>query len=251
MESSDLQNGELNLSGFTFRYEHETKPPVIILRSTETGKQKKLDTEQTLRPDVNNYFLCEHDYTERGFRVSESVEDQEYEILIRWPWSEALSTGVYVDFIGVHYAGESGFTPPDVKNTLGLKEIVENGILHDYRPDYHCYIYQFGNSLYWIVDQNFYFEPDNTTYIQYQLYTTQKDRLPQKSIENGWFWDNIGGCFESYEVQGDFGEYRVMKRELPREYAITSIITGYHKDGEWIWKKYFRPTYSFSGDADR
>lgn len=83
------------------------------------------------------------------------------------------------------------------------------------------------------------------SYIQYQLWTTQTEKLPQERLDNNWLWDNIGGNFEEYEMQSDFGEYRVMRRELPTEYAITAIVTGYHKDGKWIWRNYFRPIYEF------
>ena len=248
VETAVLKGGRVELDGFALLYDHPGQKHDVILRSTETGKRIKLDTEQTKRQDVNKYFYCEHDYTDSGFKASGMIEDQEYEFLIHWPWSIALPTGVYIDSgNGIHYAAEEEFVAPDVKNAPDLKEIVENGTLRVYRPDYHCWVYQVGDDLNWIVDQNFNFEDDGTTYIQYQLYTTQKDKLPKRRVENGWYWDNIGGCFENYEVQGDFGEYRVMKRELPKEYAVTSIVTGYYKDGEWIWKNYFRPIYSFSG----
>lgn len=246
VDCSSYANGEMELTGFAFRYELEAQQPEIILRSTETGKRIKLETKQKRRPDVNKYFLCEHDYTDSGFKATGRVEDQEYEILIRWPWSVALSTGVYIDSNGVHHVAENEYAAPDVRNAPGLKDIVENGTLRVYRPDYHCSVYQSGNSVYWIVDQDFFFEEDGTTYIQYQLYTTQRGRLPQKRIEDGCSWDNIGGYFEKYELKGDFGLYRVMKRELPKEYSITSIVTGYYKNGKWIWKNYFRPIYNFS-----
>jgi len=74
-----------------------------------------------------------------------------------------------------------------------------------------------------------------------QLWTTQTEKLPQERLDNNWLWDNIGGNFEEYEIQSDFGEYRVMRRELPTEYSITAIVTGYHKNGKWIWRNYFRP----------
>ena len=95
------------------------------------------------------------------------------------------------------------------------------------------------------MNRDFYFEPDGTTYIQYQLCTTQTENLPEKRLAHGNLWDNIGGHFEKYEIEGDFGEYRVMKREIPTEYSVTSIETGYYKNGEWIWKNYFRPLYEF------
>ncbi len=246
VDSSSCDNDEIEITGFALRFEHETQSPVVVLRSTETGKRIKLHTTQVSRPDVNKYFFCDYDYTYSGFKATGRLEPSgEYEILIRWPWLGFLSTGVYVDTDGIHYSPNASFIAPEIVGAPDLKVIIEDGILRVYSPDFHCWVYQVANSLFWIVDQEFNFEEDGTTYIQYQLYTTQKDRLPQRRIENGWFWDNIGGCFEDYEVQGDFGEYRVMKRELPKEYSITSVLTGYYKNNEWIWKNYFRPIYEF------
>ena len=122
-------------------------------------------------------------------------------------------------------------------------DFINNGSLRVYRPDQHCWIYQYDGSLYWVVDHQFHFNPSGSTYIQYQLWTTQVDKLPKHRLENGWYWDNIGGNFEDYELKGDFGDYRVMRRDLPTEYAITGILTGYHANDRWIWKSYFRPIY--------
>ena len=130
-------------------------------------------------------------------------------------------------------------------------KIVKNGVLRVYRPDYHCWVYQKGWSLYWIADKDFDFEEDGTTYIQYQLYTTQTERLPEKRLKNGHLWDNIGGNFEKYELEGDFGGCRVMKRDIPTAYSVTSIVTGYYKNGEWVWKNYFRPFYQFGEEQAR
>ena len=90
-----------------------------------------------------------------------------------------------------------------------------------------------------------FFEKDGLTKIQYQLWTTQPNKLPQYRIDHNWISDNISGNFEEYELNGDFGSYRVMKRELPTEYSITSIETGYYKNGEWVWRNFFRPIYEF------
>lgn len=246
IDSSSCVKDELELTGFAFRYGHVTTPPVVILRSTQNRKKIKMSTMQTWRPDVNNYFLCEHDYTMSGFAARGRIEDDEYEIMVKWPWMIPLSTGVYVTDGSVHYTEEKNKMVPDTADAPDLEEIINKGILRVYRPDFHCYVYQKDRALYWIVDSDFNFEADDTTYIQYQLWTTQTDKLPEKRLKNNCLWDNIGGYFEDYELHGDFGPYRVMKRELPKEYAITSIMTGYYKDGEWIWKNYFRPVYDFS-----
>lgn len=238
IDSTEYRNGKIELSGFTFRYEHPVSDYSLFLRSTD-GTRIKLKKETVDRPDVNEYFRCDYDYTASGFTAEGTVEEGEYEVLIKWPWSIAISTGVFVGS-SVHYVPEKEFIAPNID-----AEFVENGVLRVYRPDYYCWNYQYEGALYWVVDQNFCFEDDGKTYIQYQLWTTQTENLPAQRLENGHLWDNIGGYFESYELEGDWNGYRVMKRDLPTAYSITSIVTGYYKNDEWIWKEYFRPIYEF------
>lgn len=242
----EMNAGEVEIEGFTFRYDHPGGEPVLTLRA-EDG-EVKLSMEYGLqRPDVNEFFLCENDYTDCGFRAKGQVEDREYEIYIRWPWSPEISTGVFIGPDGIRYSSDDTFTAPDVSDAPDLREIIEEGTLRVYRPDYHCWVYQKDWDLYWIVDRDFNFEDDGSTYIQYQMWTTQTENLPEKRLAHGNLWDNISGHFEKYEIEGDFGDYRVMKREIPTAYSVTSIVTGYYKSGEWIWKSYFRPVYEFAG----
>ena len=239
VDSVEFTDGTIELNGFTFRYEHSSSDYSLLLRA-EDGTRIELEKEIVPRSDVNNYFLCDYDYTNSGFKARVDVVEGEYEILIKWPWSIALSTGVFINSDGVHYVSEKEFEAPEIN-----ADFIQKGVVRVYRPDFHCWVYQYEGSLYWIVDQDFNFEEDDTTYIQYQLWTSQTENLPQKRLDNNWLWDNIGGNFEDYEVQGDFGEYRVMRRELPTEYPITAIVTGYHKNRKWIWRNYFRPIYEF------
>lgn len=129
VDRSSCANGEIELTGFALLYEHPGQKYDLILRDTETGKRIKLLSTQTQRPDVNEYFFCEHDYTDSGFEASGRAEDAEYEILIRWPWSVALSTGVYVSADDIHYSPNTSFVAPDVNNAPDLKDIVEEGTL--------------------------------------------------------------------------------------------------------------------------
>ena len=230
---------ELILSGFAFQYDQPDREYSLELRSIKDGTKTSLVTSTTARLDVEDYFG--NGQKNIGFTAMGSADlDSQYEVFIKWPWVVPISTGVFVSSSGVHYVREKEFSPPSI-----VAPFVEDGILRVYRPDYHCWIYQYEGALYWIADQDFYFEDDGSTYIQYQLWTTQTDKLPQHRLDNNWLWDNIGGNFEDYELEGDWNGYRVMKRELPTAYPITSVLTGYHKDGKWIWKEYFRPYYEF------
>ena len=272
LDNVKWDNGILRLSGFAFLYNEPATHVAFVLRSTQTGKEIQPVVEYGLpRPDVNRYFQSvandskndfssavtfwqtssvPHDYAGTGFSASVRNADpeEEYEIIMKINPFVTLPAGVYVTGTDIHYAKQQDFILQDVAGT-DLEEIVNKGYLRVYRPDRACYVYQYKGSLYWIADKEFAFEEDGTTYMQYHLWTTQIDKLPQKRLKNKWYWDNIGGYFEKYEITGriNCGRYRVSKRKLPTEYAITSIVTGYYKNGKWIWKEFFRPVYEFGG----
>ena len=151
-----------------------------------------------------------------------------------------------ISWEAIHFTPEKRFTPPDVAGTA-LEKIVRGGYLRVYRPEYSCYVYQYENDLYWIADEDFAFEPDGTTYIQYRLWTVLADNKLQNRPDNAWYWENMGGYFEDYEITGDMdcGKYRVSRRELPAQNPVATVMTGYCLDDEWIWKNYFRPHYTF------
>ncbi len=242
-ETVENRNGDLLLTGVAFRYNHPEWTGTIVLQETETKEQIVLETQQTARPEVNEYFLCEQDYTMSGFRATGKADpEKEYEILVRFPLSGLLNTGTYITGDRIHYVPDAEFRAPEAAGT-DLEAIIRDGTLRVFRPDYHCWVYQVEQKLYWIAEEGFTFEEDGTTLIQYHLYTTQKDKLPEKRLKYHNYWDNISGHFEKYELKGDFGPYRVSCRKIPDEYSITSIMTGYYKNGKWIWGEYFRPIY--------
>ncbi len=247
IDDAAMENGAIRLRGFIFRYGLEPSSKIsLVLCSTETGKKSRLSVDYgSVREDVNTYFLCDHDYTNIGFKASgEIAADEEYEVMVQWPWTPEIATGVYLTGDKIHYASEKEFQAPACEGRE-LERIVGNGVLRVYQPNNHCWVYQSDQSLYWIVDHDFVFEDDGTTLIQYQLWTTQIEKLPEKRLAHENYWDNISGYFEEYELEGNFGPYRVMKRELPNTYSITAITTGYYKNGEWIWRNCFRPRYDF------
>ena len=253
LDSAEISNDRLTLTGFCFPYEQDSHNPLdkdlqIILRPTSGGRKLKTNTESQIeREDVNSYFLCEYNYLYSGFRATvpcaEINSKEEYEILVSFDLSNCISTETYITGTNIHYYPESEFTPPQPTTDGLFMDIVNKGILRAYRPDYHCWAYQYQGNLYWIADEDFNFEEDGTTYIQYHLYTTQKDNLPAHRLEHHWYWDNIGDYFEEHEITDELNcvPYRVSVRSIPTEYSITCITTGYHKDGRWIWRSSFRP----------
>lgn len=241
VDDAAVSDGVLTLTGFSFRYEHPKEKISLSLRSPN-GNRIKLETDCGIeRPDVNDYFRCEYDYTHVGFVAKGTVDrDTEYEIMIKWPWFAAIPTGVFVSSAGVHYFPDNAFKAPSV-----TADFIEFGIPRVYHPDFHVWVYQHEGALYWVADQGFFFEEDGSTFIPFQLYTTQIENLPEKMLADGKHWDYLGGSFERCELEGDWGRYRIMKQELPVSYSITSIVTGHYKGNRWIWEACFRPFYKF------
>ena len=203
------------------------------------------------RSDVNEYLKCEYDYSKCGFSATIDVKDLDLEMtsyrLVFKPdamKTDGILSSVYLTKKGIEYTDPNHNFDLDTLGT-DLDRIVKNGVRLVSRPEFGCYVYQLEDKLYWIADEDFTFCDDGRTYIQYQMETTQVDKLPADRLRNNWFWSNIGGCFEDYEVtnQLDCGKYRVMMRNIPQEYSVTRIITGYYQDG-WVWESDFRPCYA-------
>ncbi|MGN0506548.1 MAG: hypothetical protein ACI4FZ_08305 [Lachnospiraceae bacterium] len=246
------EEGKLVLSGWAFQLKRNSTAEncELILYNTETGKAYYPEMNFFAREDVNSYFLCEYDYTDSGFSASISakkldLENSVYEILLR-PAGErnAYQTGIYYANGKMMFANPKEFVPLETAGT-DLERVTEEGVLRVYRPDFGIYVYQYEGELYWIAEETYGFV-DGDSYVQFQMDTTQIDKLPEKRLANNWFWSNIGFYFKSNElIDWDTGNYRVAKCALPTEYSITKIWTGNYIE-DWIWMQYFRPFYDFS-----
>lgn len=225
--------------------------------STEERTGLKTETIFTTRPDINKYFECEYDYSRCGFesKIDKSqlnLENGKYQIIIK-P-HELEEDGIQAAYI---VNGELTYISPldtiilNVKGT-DLEKIVTEGTCVVSDPKYHVCVYQYAWELYWIVDKDFSFEKDGSTQIQYQTETTQFDRLPKSRTDNGKYWSNLAGDFEANELTDtmECGEYRVSVRELPLDYSLTQMATGYKSKNTWVWKIFFRPDYRLRSKAD-
>ena len=139
VDEASIQGNEMTLRGFAFGYNRQQITPRLILRQTKTTDQTDMNVSlrqpktedhsamnvsfrQTItvndidenniemdviygsaRPDVNKYFLCDYDYTDVGFTATGNVNPEiEYEIMIGWPLTKLVSTGVYILGEDVH-----------------------------------------------------------------------------------------------------------------------------------------------------
>ncbi len=211
-----------------------------------------LETMHDNRPDVNEYFSCEYNYSKCGFLATIDCNDidlqsNSYRIAIKPDAdlsTKAVLTNLYITDKGLSYTDPRQSPELDTVGT-DLDKIVNEGVRVVSRPDFNCYLYQLGEKLYWIADENCPFNDNGATFIEYQMYTTQFENLPQERLENNWFFSNIGDYFEMHEITNDIncGKYRVSVRNIPREYSVVGVETGYLYDGKWIWREFFKPIY--------
>lgn len=248
MDSLSSENREISIRGWAYKLnENATASSYdVILHDLAKDEYFFPDMTYSERKDINEYYLCEYDYTDSGFEVSFSEDEISaeniYEILVK-PHSThvAYKSNTFLLDGELFYENPQEYVSLDVQDTA-LEDIVKNGILEVYRKDVGIYVYQHEGYLYWIADENYYFEEDGSTYVQYQLWTTQNDKLPLYRLENNWLFDNLGFTFETNEVQElSTSKYRVAKAAIPTEYAICKIETGYYVNNEWIWVNHFLP----------
>ena len=252
IDSIEKKDDTLQIKGWAFALNQNAKQEnfEIILYDTKTGKDIHSKMVYESREDVNEYFLCEYDYTESGFMANIStkrlqLENTVYEILLRPKGQQkAFSTNVYYSDGEMLYVHPDKFIPLEVAGT-DLEEVVEQGVLRVYRPDYGMYVYQYKGELYWIAEPDYGFV-DGDTIVQYQINTTQIEKLPEKRLSKNWLWDNLEFRFHVHELlEWNTGKYRVAKYALPTDYSLTQIWTGNHIN-KWIWRTDFRPWYDFS-----
>ena len=244
----------LRMSGVCFWYGHGPKDCQIVLQSTQSGETIALHTVCGLpRPDVNEYFRRGRDDTNSGFEaVCGGVqEDEEYEITLDFGLLRRVPTGVYLTAsreVSVHYVPNAVFKPLETEGT-DLAAIAAGGVLRACNPENHVYVYWYQGRLYWIADEGFYFEDDGATRIELKVWPANAGSLLEKARAAGGQHDSLRLYFEKSELKGNFGRYRVLAAELPTDYSIASITTGYYFK-RWIWQENFWPVYDFGAERE-
>lgn len=239
------------LEGFAFKLGQNSEGAFdIVLHNLETDEYLFPKMEFVDRDDVNEYFLCEYDYKKSGFvarikRKKLNLEENDYEVLLRPRNSkDSYQFTTYLSDGKLLYVNPKEYVPLDVSGS-DLEEIVEKGVLRVYEPRNHIYVYQYEKKLYWIADAQYNFEEDGSTYIDFQMNTTQPEKLPKERIESGCLWGNEGFVFERNEnIDFNANSYRCAVYAIPTDYSVIKMWTGYYT-GKWDWVKEFRPRYDW------
>ena len=272
VENIAVEDDELIISGWFFRlnkFRNEIKEldensswGIVLydlsseIKTNADGSEKSreglvMSVEKGIkRSDVNNYFKCEYDYSSCGFKASIKTDridlkDGEYQIVFKPEdkGKDGLNSSAYIDHGKLSYIDPKDTKTLNVKDT-DLEDIVNNGYCVASFPTVHIYVYQYNKKIYWIAEEGYSFNAEGKTYIQYQLDTTQFEKLPASRTDNGWYWGNIGAEFELFEITDSIncGEYRVSTRDIPDDYSLVSIYTGYfNEEDKMIWDKLIRP----------
>lgn len=251
IDSVQQEKNKFFLEGWVFKLKEDSikNDFEIILYDYNGNKRYRTEVTDTLRTDVNEYFLCEFDYSNSGFTASIELEKLDlenvnYEVLIQSVGgNEVYKTGIYIHKGEVMYAKPEEYVTLEVEGT-DIEAIVNEGILRVYRPDEGVYVYQRDENLYWIFDEKFKFESSNT-YMELQLNTTQPGRLPEYRKVQNLESDNIRFCIESMKIEAEnTGKYVVAVITIPKQYSIEKFWCGKYNKG-WTWIEYFRPWYEF------
>jgi len=251
VEAVKIEDDILTISGWCFYKGVNGKECSIqvFLRNVDDEKDVIwLDVKRVEREDINVYYDSEINYRDCGFEASTKVREIEkrnadYEIFVKVTYEEEDEYEPTRKTVSTKRCIQNGKLTAINKNqetnifseSSELNEVMEKGTLLICRNDYDICVYQYNNKLYWVAGEDFFFEEDNSTYIQYQLFTTRTDKLPPRRVERELVFDNIGFDFEKKELTEDATPFRVAVCDIPQDYPITYIETGYFVDSKWIW----------------
>lgn len=203
------------LEGVCYVYDHPTPGYQIILRNEDTDETAVAKTVIS-----GNTFTAS----------AELKEDQKYAVDIDFTMRPPINTKVYIRNREVEYVG--GTIAP--LSAPGMEEITDHGVLKEYNEENDVFVYQYHGKIYWFIGQDI---PQNSEII-YHLYTNEPERLPAE--RQRWQFDNRG--FFADDRESEYcGRYRVFAADIPTDYAVTSISTGFSTEGEICWIDSFRP----------
>jgi len=256
IEQININNGILQLEGYAFYLDHNSKNNIIslFLKNLKNNDEVWMETENILRPDIQNYYNCEFNYENSGFiattKLKNLIKEDSYEIFINLDKVSddgkvsrvTVSTNRYIYNGNLLSYNPYDFDYPN-QNTHSefLQKIFNDGKLHYYNNDIGIYIYEYQKKLYWIATEKFPFNENGNTCIPYQIWTTQKNLLPD--YRRKYEFDNLDFYFENFELKDENTKpYRVAVYDLPTSYAITHILTGVYNVNEdkWIWAAKFQ-----------
>jgi len=256
VEEIDVDNRNIILEGYAFMLGKDSADVEVslFLLDVDEGDEVWADTEAIVRTDVDSYFSSKYNYERSGFRAllkdKKVNSDACYEVILNVDYRDENSIDNHRKTVTTNrflfngklydYNPNEFFKPNlDVKSTL-LKKVFLEGHLHFYLEEEGLYLYQYEDKLFWIATSDFKFDKNLNTYIAYQIFTSQTNKLSPEHAKYGF--ENLDFYFEQYEYRDEETEpYRVAIQKIPDDYAINYIKTGHYdlENNTWIWNKNF------------
>lgn len=229
-------------------YDMSNKEEVHIDGSRKPKKGIKTSTILTSRKEIYSIFKINYDYSSCGFiskvnKKSIDIDNGNYQIIIKT--DEDSDKGILAGYLikgKLEVYDSTNSFELDVKGT-DLETIVDKGICLVNNPDYNLCIYQYGWTLYWIIEKDSFIDNSDDIYMQCKVeeveFEDQTNKIKRRS------WKNLSIDYKN-PINLNCGGYVVYKEELPQNNPFIRIVTGYKKinSEDWIWQEYFRPHYS-------
>jgi len=255
IERAELNNGILELSGFCFDVNSDLSTPdnapgmrVILVNTADDKKRHYYRVENALeRPEVNEYYHGDSEYLFCGFEANINlrgidIDQTSYEIVLQPDMGSSITIRDHL-FISHGQLADTypnSFRLPDIEGT-DLDSIVSEGTLRGCHPDIGVYIYQYEWKLYYIAENQYPFE-SGWDKIACNIGTNRNSLLEEDRQQHGFVTNAF--CFFDNEITNEIstGNYRVAALDLPLEYPVTYVCTGYWTSSdEWIWEDKFCP----------
>ena len=213
-----------------------------------------MEIQTVNRPDVNQYFKCEYDYSQCGFIAKidkEKLDLENTELQVVLKIEEDGDYGI----LSRNYIKNGHLTHMSSKecseiNDLGteLEKIINEGVCLAVFTEQHAFVFQLGWNQYWILDKKFYDSNISKVYITNCFCTTQFDKLPDSDLSDGRYWSYRYWCFDDYEITDDIkcDNYRVAVKELPSDYSVYWMLDRCTYNNENTYENSYRMVYNFS-----
>lgn len=220
IDDLSLQGNRLMLQGICRAYGQEAPAYQILLRGVSSGRIYKADTVS----DGDRFQAMVH-----------AVPDEKAEVLVKFKIYSPWQTSVYINKDRLEYVRGTVKEPETVGTDL--EWLVRTGILKVYEPLYDTYVYQFDNKLYWLIGTPL----DKQVTVLCYVYTNEPDKLPEKMKKHKLEILNFRAG-DNNEITGTIrcGKYRLFEREIPTDYNITAVRTGFYANKKVTWERYFR-----------
>ncbi len=214
------QDNRFLLQGTCRAYNVETPVYQILLQGEKSGRIYKADT----LPDGDRFEA-----------VLPAMPEEKAEVLVKFKIYSPWHTSVYINKDRVEYV-RSNVKEPDITGT-DLEHIVREGVLQVYEPVYNVYVYQLDHKLYWLIGTPL----DKRTTVLCYVHTNEPEKLPEKVRKYKRVNLNFrAGSKNEITRTMRCGKYRVFVRDIPTEYHVTAVRTGFYENRKFTWDRYFR-----------